>query len=72
MIKNLPALSFENGCLVFVDQTLLPLQEVHVATDNYERIAEAIERLEIRGAPAIGAAAAYAVALSLKNVTCRI
>jgi len=70
MIKNLPALSFENGCLVFVDQTLLPLQEVHVATDNYERIAEAIERLEIRGAPAIGAAAAYAVALSLKNVTC--
>jgi methylthioribose-1-phosphate isomerase len=33
-----------------------------------ERIAEAIERLEIRGAPLIGIAAAYALALSLKNV----
>ena len=57
----------ENENLIFLDQTKLPLEENYVSTDNYERIAEAIERLEIRGAPLIGIAAAYALALSVKN-----
>lgn len=60
-------LKFDNNNLIFIDQTKLPLVEEYITTDNYERIAEAIERLEIRGAPAIGVAAAYAIALSLKN-----
>jgi methylthioribose-1-phosphate isomerase len=58
----------ENDQLVFLDQTKLPLGEIYVQTDSYERIAEAIERLEIRGAPLIGIAASYALALSLKNI----
>jgi methylthioribose-1-phosphate isomerase len=58
---------FENDKFVFLDQTKLPLAEVYVSTDDYERIALAIERLEVRGAPLIGIAAAYALALSLKN-----
>jgi methylthioribose-1-phosphate isomerase len=62
------SVKFENQKLIFLDQTKLPLEEVYVETDNYERIAEAIETLEIRGAPLIGIAAAYALALSLKNV----
>lgn len=57
----------ENDKLIFLDQTKLPLQEIYIETDSYERIAEAIERLEIRGAPLIGIAAAYALALSVKN-----
>ena len=61
------SIKFENDKLIFLDQTKLPLQEIYVDTDNYERIAEAIERLEIRGAPLIGIAAAYALALSVKN-----
>jgi methylthioribose-1-phosphate isomerase len=56
-----------NDSLIFLDQTKLPLKEVYVETDSYESIAEAIERLEIRGAPLIGIAAAYALALSLKK-----
>ncbi len=60
--------SGKNDELIFLDQTKLPLEEVYVRTDDYERIAEAIERLEIRGAPLIGIAAAYGVALSLKNI----
>ena len=64
------SLKFENEKLIFLDQTKLPLEEVYIETDNYERIAEAIERLEIRGAPLIGIAAAYALALSLKNSQC--
>ncbi|MBE0571936.1 MAG: S-methyl-5-thioribose-1-phosphate isomerase [Ignavibacteriaceae bacterium] len=68
-IKYVPKDSFEvNENLIFLDQTKLPLEENYVSTDNYERIAEAIERLEIRGAPLIGIAAAYALALSLKNI----
>jgi len=62
------SLKFENENLIFLDQTKLPLEEIYVQTDSYERIAEAIEQLEIRGAPLIGIAAAYALALSLKNV----
>ena len=58
---------FDNDEFVFLDQTKLPLQEVYVRTDDYERIALAIERLEVRGAPLIGIAAAYALALSLKK-----
>lgn len=60
-------LKFEKDKLTFIDQTKLPLVEEYVTTDNYERIARAIERLEIRGAPAIGIAAGYALALSVKN-----
>jgi len=62
-------LNFDSDNLIFLDQTKLPLAEEYVSTSEYERIAEAIERLEIRGAPAIGVAAAYALALSLKNIT---
>lgn len=54
--------------LHFINQTKLPLEEEILVSDDYERIAIAIERLEIRGAPAIGVAAAYALALSLKNI----
>ena len=52
-----------------LDQTKLPLQEVYVETDDYERIAVAIEKLELRGAPLIGISAAYALALSFKNIS---
>ena len=62
------SVKFENQKLIFLDQTKLPLEEDYVETDDYERIAVAIERLEMRGAPLIGIAAAYALALSLKNV----
>ena len=61
-------IEFRNDNLVFIDQTKLPLQEEYIETEKVERIAEAIERLEIRGAPAIGVAAAYALALSMKNI----
>jgi len=61
------SVKYVNENLIFLDQTKLPLEENYISTDNYQRIAEAIERLEIRGAPLIGIAAAYALALSVKN-----
>lgn len=64
--NNYFSLQFNNGKLTFLDQTKLPLEQSYIETDDYERIAEAIEKLEIRGAPAIGVAAAYALAAALK------
>jgi methylthioribose-1-phosphate isomerase len=61
------SIAFENDKFIFLDQTRLPGEEIYVETDDYERIAEAIEKLEVRGAPAIGIAAAYGLALSLKK-----
>lgn len=61
------SLKFENDNLIFIDQTKLPLEEEYITTDNYERIAVAMERLEIRGAPAIGIAAAYGIAVAMKH-----
>jgi len=61
------SLKYENDKFIFIDQTRLPLEEIYIETDNYERIAEAIERLEIRGAPAIGIAAAFGITVALKN-----
>lgn len=61
------SLKFEDGRLIFLDQTGLPLTEDYIATDDYEVIAKAIEDLCVRGAPAIGIAAAYAIALAFKN-----
>jgi len=62
------SIDFVKDKFVFLDQTKLPLREQYIETTDYERIAGAIERLEIRGAPAIGVAAAYAAALSIKDV----
>ena len=45
------------------------MEENYIETDNYDRIADAIERLEIRGAPAIGIAAAFGIAVALKNIS---
>ncbi|MBI5727036.1 MAG: S-methyl-5-thioribose-1-phosphate isomerase [Ignavibacteriales bacterium] len=61
------SLKFIDKHLVFLDQTQLPFHEKYVKTTSYERVAEAIEKLEIRGAPAIGLAAAYAVVFSQEN-----
>jgi methylthioribose-1-phosphate isomerase len=53
------------GKVRFIDQTKLPHEEVYIETSDYRVVGEAIRRLQIRGAPAIGVAAAYAVLLAV-------
>ena len=48
----------------FVDQTKLPLEVINIETKSHARVADAIRTMEIRGAPAIGAAAAMGMALA--------
>ena len=57
-------LEWIDGRLKFLDQTKLPLEESFCETDDVVFIADAIKRLAIRGAPLIGIAAAYGVALA--------
>ncbi|HEV8456972.1 MAG TPA: S-methyl-5-thioribose-1-phosphate isomerase [Methylomirabilota bacterium] len=52
--------------LVLLDQTRLPAQAVERAYDSWQTVAEAIRGLVVRGAPAIGVAAAFAVALAAR------
>jgi methylthioribose-1-phosphate isomerase len=56
-------LSAERDCLLILDQTLLPGKTEILRLDTAEEIWEAIRMLRVRGAPAIGVAAAYGLAL---------
>ncbi|MEE2659645.1 MAG: S-methyl-5-thioribose-1-phosphate isomerase [Candidatus Latescibacterota bacterium] len=49
--------------LVLLDQTRLPIEEEELHCNTVEMVAEAIESLRVRGAPAIGVAAAYGVVI---------
>lgn len=69
MQTDFTAIEFRDDYLVYIDQVKLPLKEEYIKTDDYEVIAGSIERLEIRGAPQIGVAAAYALALAFKSYT---
>jgi methylthioribose-1-phosphate isomerase len=51
----------------FIDQTKLPTEETYVDCATYEEVATAIRDMIVRGAPAIGVAAAMGVALGVKN-----
>ncbi len=58
----------EDGeCLRFIEQTLLPERYEQIKTTDVERLATAIRRLEVRGAPALGVAGAYGVALCARS-----
>lgn len=54
----------EQDAVVLLDQRLLPLEEVEVRCQTVGALAEAIEQMVVRGAPAIGVAAAYGIALA--------
>jgi methylthioribose-1-phosphate isomerase len=55
--------------VVMIDQTLLPRQVVYKTYTTYEGVAEAIQTMIIRGAPAIGVAAAMGVALGARQAS---
>jgi methylthioribose-1-phosphate isomerase len=61
----LPTIKWDNGKVIMIDQRKLPGDEVYVECTDYNQVADAIENMVIRGAPAIGVAAAYAVALGV-------
>jgi methylthioribose-1-phosphate isomerase len=60
----MPTIEWRNGTVRTIDQTKLPNQEVTLTLKNCQEVADAIKTMKIRGAPLLGAAAAYALALT--------
>jgi methylthioribose-1-phosphate isomerase len=58
---------WEDDHLRLLDQTLLPVEEVWLDCEEPEQVADAIRRLAVRGAPAIGVAAAYGLVLGMRG-----
>lgn len=59
----LQSLRYKNGTLHLLDQRKLPHHEEWITATCLEEVAEAIENMSVRGAPAIAIAAAYALAV---------
>jgi methylthioribose-1-phosphate isomerase len=71
MPQPTPTLRWEGGVdghLVLLDQTRLPVEVVELPCSTVEEVWQAIKRLAVRGAPAIGVAAAYGVCLASRGV----
>jgi methylthioribose-1-phosphate isomerase len=65
-MNEIITLEYRPGVLRLLDQTRLPGQTVYLELTTAEETAEAIKRLSVRGAPAIGVAAAFALCLSAR------
>ena len=64
----LPAtIEWKDGRLLLLDQRQLPSRTEYVSCESAEETARAIENMTVRGAPAIGVAAAYGLVLALKG-----
>jgi methylthioribose-1-phosphate isomerase len=61
-----PELNEKNGKLRLLDQTLLPVKLKYIELNDIENIFDAIKRLSVRGAPAIGCAAALGLAAIIR------
>ena len=63
-----PTIEWIKGKARIIDQTKLPHKFVHVDIKNVQSMRQAIKKLKVRGAPAIGVAGAFGVLLGIKNV----
>jgi methylthioribose-1-phosphate isomerase len=63
----LPTIDWKDGAVVMIDQRKLPASEVYVTCKTAQDVAKAIKTMVIRGAPAIGVAAAMGLALGMRR-----
>ncbi|HKO64902.1 MAG TPA: S-methyl-5-thioribose-1-phosphate isomerase [Candidatus Nitrosocosmicus sp.] len=68
--RYLTTIAWGNEGVTLIDQTKLPESLEYITCKNYMDVADAIKKLAIRGAPAIGVAAAMGLALCANNSTC--
>ena len=61
-------IEWRDGKVIMIDQTRLPFEEVYNEYNDFQGVAEAIRGMIIRGAPAIGVAAAMGVALGARDI----
>src|SRR5215218_6716130 len=65
----LPTIAWDGEVIVMVDQRKLPAEEIYVRCKTGLEVAKAIKTMVIRGAPAIGVAAAMGLALAMQRST---
>ena len=65
----LPTIAREDDAVVMIDQRKLPAEEIYVRCKTAAEVARAIKTMVIRGAPAIGVAAAMGIALGMRKST---
>jgi methylthioribose-1-phosphate isomerase len=68
MIKTI---AWQDNQVVMIDQRKLPWEEIYVVCSDYRQVIEAIRTMVIRGAPAIGLAAALGAALGAQGISAR-
>jgi methylthioribose-1-phosphate isomerase len=62
------AIEWVSGKIRLIDQTRLPWEEVFLELSDYREVAAAIKEMKVRGAPAIGIAAAYGMVLGAQGI----
>src|SRR5918997_6058251 len=67
----LPTIDWQGDAVVMVDQRKLPGQEIYLRCRTAQEVAKAIRTMVIRGAPAIGVAAAMGIGLGMRRSTAR-
>src|ERR671911_2141646 len=67
----LPTIDWQDDAIVMVDQRKLPGQELYIRCRTSQEVARAIRTMVIRGAPAIGVAAAMGIALGMRKSTAK-
>ncbi len=67
-MSSFKTIDWKNNKVTMIDQTRLPNDEIYLEFETYEQVADAIKTMIIRGAPAIGVAAAMGIALGALNV----
>ncbi len=65
MSTAIKAIEWRDNKVILLDQTLIPVSEEYVAFDSLEQLIIAIQRLVVRGAPALGVTGAYGVVVAM-------
>lgn len=66
--EKIQSVKFEHDKLIILDQTKLPMETFFTKLDTVEDVWDAIFHLKVRGAPAIGIAAAYGLYIAIRNI----
>ena len=67
-MSEIRPIRWQDGRLMLLDQTRLPVDEATIVVECYEQAVSAIREMRVRGAPAIGVTAAYAVAMAARDI----
>lgn len=65
---NFTIIDWQDDKVIMIDQRKLPAEETYISHSNYEEVAESIRNMTVRGAPAIGVAAAMGLAIGAKEI----